>query len=77
MLGILEAVVKSLAIRPARVCVVGELALDGMTRPTKGVLSMAMAAAKQPGVRGILVPTANAAEGRRGGIDRGLPDREV
>lgn len=42
--------------------VVGELALDGSTRPTKGVLSMAMAAAKQAGLRGILVPTANAAE---------------
>ena len=42
--------------------VVGELALDGSTRPTKGVLSMAMAAAKQRGLKGILVPSANAAE---------------
>ena len=41
--------------------VVGELALDGNTRPIKGALSMAMAAAKQ-GVRGIVVPTANAHE---------------
>lgn len=41
--------------------VVGELALEGSTRPIKGALSMAMAAAKL-GVRGILVPAANAAE---------------
>lgn len=41
--------------------VVGELALEGATRPIKGALSMAMAAAKA-GVRGILVPAANAAE---------------
>ena len=40
---------------------VGELALDGNTRPIKGGLSMAMAAAKC-GARGIVVPTANAAE---------------
>ncbi|NLS94000.1 MAG: YifB family Mg chelatase-like AAA ATPase [Planctomycetaceae bacterium] len=42
--------------------VVGELALDGTTRPTKGALSMAMAAAKEAGVRGLLVPSASAAE---------------
>ena len=42
--------------------VVGELALDGSTRPAKGVLSMAMAAARQDGLRGMLVPTQNAAE---------------
>jgi magnesium chelatase family protein len=42
--------------------VVGELSLEGSTRPIKGSLSMAMAAAKQPGVRGIVVPAENAAE---------------
>ncbi len=42
--------------------VVGELALDGSTRPTKGTLSMAMAAARQDGLRGMLVPVQNAAE---------------
>ena len=42
--------------------VVGELALDGTTRPTKGALSMAIAAASLHGLRGILVPEANAAE---------------
>jgi magnesium chelatase family protein len=41
--------------------VAGELALDGNTRPIKGALSMAMAAASR-GVRGIVVPSANAAE---------------
>jgi magnesium chelatase family protein len=42
--------------------VVGELALDGSTRSTRGALSMAMAAARQPGIRGLVVPTASAAE---------------
>lgn len=42
--------------------VVGELALDGSTRPTKGALSIAIAAAKQPNLRGIVVPTASAGE---------------
>ena len=41
--------------------VVGELALDGRTRPVKGVLSMAMCA-KEHGTRGILVPAENANE---------------
>ncbi|NQT13528.1 MAG: hypothetical protein HQ582_12315, partial [Planctomycetes bacterium] len=42
--------------------VVGELALDGGTRPTKGALSMAIAAARQEGLRGMLVPTQSAEE---------------
>jgi magnesium chelatase family protein len=48
--------------------IVGELALDGSTRPVKGALSMAMAAAAsnvgvaQHALRGIIVPSANAAE---------------
>ena len=42
--------------------VVGELALDGATRTTKGALSMAIAAAEQTGLRGIVVPELNAAE---------------
>jgi len=42
--------------------VVGELALDGSTRPTRGALSMAMAAAANAGLRGLIVPTASAAE---------------
>jgi magnesium chelatase family protein len=42
--------------------VVGELSLEGTTRPTKGALSMAIAAAKQEGLRGLVVPTDSAAE---------------
>ena len=41
--------------------VVGELALEGHTRPAKGVLSMAIEA-KESGLRGIVVPTENAGE---------------
>jgi magnesium chelatase family protein len=61
-LGILAGSGQVTGDRLHDLAVVGELALDGTTRPTKGVLSMAIAAAKQRGVRGILVPTANAAE---------------
>jgi magnesium chelatase family protein len=49
-----------------RYAVVGELALDGSTRPIKGALSMAMAVAAEAAtaktIRGIIVPSANAAE---------------
>ena len=41
---------------------VGELSLEGSMRPIKGALSMAMAAAKQVGLRGLVVPAENAAE---------------
>lgn len=42
--------------------VVGELALEGHTRPVKGALSMAIAAAKDENLRGIVVPAASAQE---------------
>jgi magnesium chelatase family protein len=42
--------------------VVGELSLEGTTRPVKGALSMAMAAAKERGLRGLVVPAESAAE---------------
>ena len=42
--------------------VVGELSLEGKTRPTKGALSMAISAASQRGLRGVVVPTASAQE---------------
>jgi magnesium chelatase family protein len=42
--------------------VVGELALDGCTRPAKGALSMAMSAAADPNLRGLLVPSSSASE---------------
>ena len=41
---------------------VGELSLEGQMRNVKGALSIAMAAAKQPGIRGLLVPSENAQE---------------
>jgi len=42
--------------------VVGELSLEGHTRGVKGALSMAIAAAKQDGIKGLLVPSSNAQE---------------
>jgi magnesium chelatase family protein len=42
--------------------VVGELALDGTMRPTRGALSIAMAAAKEKNLRGLVVPEQSAAE---------------
>ncbi|MCA9121709.1 MAG: YifB family Mg chelatase-like AAA ATPase [Planctomycetaceae bacterium] len=42
--------------------VVGELSLEGATRPVKGALSMAIAAARQKGLRGLIVPAASARE---------------
>ena len=47
--------------RPGDFAILGELALNGETRPIKGVLAMALAAAKG-GKTGLLVPAANAAE---------------
>ncbi|HYW79069.1 MAG TPA: YifB family Mg chelatase-like AAA ATPase [Thermoguttaceae bacterium] len=61
-LGILAASGQIESDRFDQYAVIGELALDGNTRPAKGALSMAMAAAKQEGLRGILVPSASAAE---------------
>ena len=45
-----------------RYAVIGELALDGTTRPTRGALSIAMAAVREKGLQGLVVPTASAAE---------------
>ncbi len=42
--------------------VVGELALDGSTRATKGALSIAIAAARQGTLRGLVVPRQSAGE---------------
>ncbi len=61
-LGILAGSGQIASERLAQYAVVGELALDGTTRPTKGALSMAMAAAAAVGMRGLLVPLASAAE---------------
>lgn len=61
-LGILLGSGQVQSDRLADYAVVGELALEGSTRPTKGALSMAMAAAQEAGLRGLLVPTQSAAE---------------
>ena len=61
-LGILAASGQIESRRFDDYAVVGELALDGTTRPARGALSMAMAAAKQNGLRGIVVPSTSAAE---------------
>lgn len=42
--------------------IVGEVLLEGNTRPTRGALSIAIAAAKQKELRGLLVPTDSAGE---------------
>jgi magnesium chelatase family protein len=61
-LGILAGSGQIAAERLKQYAVVGELALDGTTRPTKGALSMAMSAAKEEGLIGMLVPADSAAE---------------
>jgi magnesium chelatase family protein len=60
-LGILAGSGQMLSERLNQYAVVGELALDGCTRPVRGALSMA-AAAHSAGLKGLLVPTASAAE---------------
>jgi magnesium chelatase family protein len=42
--------------------VVGELSLEGTTRPARGALSMAIAAAKRKDLKGVVVPAASAVE---------------
>ncbi len=61
-LGILAASGQFASDRLEQYAVVGELALDGSTRPARGSLSIAMAAADQPGLRGVMVPADNASE---------------
>ncbi len=60
-LSVLAATGQADQARLGRLLVVGELALDGSTRPVRGVLPMAIAA-RMEGLAGIVVPPANAAE---------------
>ena len=60
-LGMLAASGQVEVEREGQFAVVGELALTGETRPIKGALAMALAAARE-GKRGLLLPSANAAE---------------
>jgi len=61
-LGILAASGQMMPDRFDEYAVVGELSLEGGTRPVKGALSMAITAAKQQGLRGIVVPSTSAGE---------------
>ncbi|MGE0608215.1 MAG: YifB family Mg chelatase-like AAA ATPase [Pirellulales bacterium] len=61
-LGILIGSGQMISDRLEQYAVIGELALDGHTRPTRGALSIAMAAARQGHLRGILVPAESAGE---------------
>lgn len=61
-LGILIGSGQMVSERLEQYAIIGELALDGHTRPTRGALSIAMAAARQAGLRGILVPSDSAGE---------------
>ena len=61
-LGILAGSGQIASDRFDEYAVVGELALDGSTRATKGALSIAIAAARQENLRGLVVPIASAGE---------------
>ncbi len=61
-LGMLAGSGQLVSDRFTQYAVVGELSLDGLTRPTKGALSMAIATAKQKNLRGLVVPTSSASE---------------
>ncbi len=60
-LGILAASNQMQSERFNDYAVVGELALEGHTRPVKGALSMAMST-RDAGLKGLVVPKENAAE---------------
>lgn len=61
-LGILSVSNQLDSNRFGQYAAVGELSLEGQMRSVKGILSMAMAAAKQPGIKGMIVPAVNAQE---------------
>lgn len=61
-LGVLAGSGQLIPDRLEQYAIVGELALEGLTRNIKGVLSMAIEAGRRDDLRGILVPTDNAPE---------------
>lgn len=61
-LGVLAGSGQFVSERMDEYAVVGELSLEGRTRPVKGALSMAMSAARQRGLRGVVVPSDSAQE---------------
>ena len=60
-LGALSATGQMLSDRLKDYAAVGELALDGTVRPIRGALAMAMAC-REAGLKGLILPTDNAAE---------------
>jgi magnesium chelatase family protein len=60
-LGMLTATGQNSGVRLSDYAIVGECALDGSLRPVAGALSMALAAREQ-GLKGIVVPAVNARE---------------
>lgn len=61
-LGVLAGSGQLASDRLEQYAIIGELALEGLTRPVKGALSIAIEAAKNEGLRGLVVPTENAGE---------------
>ena len=61
-LGILAGSGQFEAQRFQDYAVVGELSLEGTTRPARGALSMAIAAARRQQLRGVVVPASSAVE---------------
>lgn len=61
-LGVLAGSGQLASERLDEYAIIGELALEGHTRPIKGALSIAIEAAKQSNVRGLVVPRENAQE---------------
>ena len=61
-LGILAGSCQFSSNRFRDYAVVGELSLEGSTRPARGALSMAIRAAKENKLKGIVVPAASASE---------------
>src|SRR4051794_2069299 len=61
-LGILAGSGQIATDRFTEYAVVGELSLEGGMRPVKGALSMALAAAQQHGLKGLVVPSDSANE---------------
>lgn len=61
-LGILAGSGQFASTRFQDYAVVGELSLEGSTRPARGALSMAIATARQNNLKGVVVPAASATE---------------
>lgn len=61
-LGVLAGSGQLIADRLEQYAIIGELALEGHTRPVKGALSIAIEAAKAEGLTGLVLPAENAGE---------------